>query len=368
MVPKQCPVCGAVAPLHRVHVTPKALAGGRDDFVFMCANCDIQLSNKTFRELEFEIVLADLMQWSGEFTSVTVEPRLKNAAGEVRRPDIVAEASGTTFVVECRGAQVVGPGRLRDAVAQLKEYGDGTSTRQLVLALPARLAAVERQALEQQGVHVWDLDVIAKRFRQHLDGVTHPVLRPLLLATAALADPNAPNSPEAHLLAELRAVQPGRSSWSEYQKLTGRILERLFCPPLSTPIIERSDASGTNRRDIILPNYAEAGFWRFLRERYQADFLVVDAKNYSERIGKSEALQLLNYLKVHGSGNFGIIVTRHGHDDGCALTMKEHWTLHQKLVLVLTDEHIESMLRAKEAGASPEDIIRQLLEEFRLSI
>jgi hypothetical protein len=85
-------------------------------------------------------------------------------------------------------------------------------------------------------------------------------------------------------------------------------------PPLSTPIVELSDESGTNRRDIILPNYAERGFWSFVRERYCADFIVVDAKNHADCVGKTEALQVLNYLKAHGAGLLGLIVSRAGGD------------------------------------------------------
>lgn len=368
MIPKQCLVCGAVAPLHAVHITPRTRGQRQHDFVYMCANCHAQLDRGTLRELEFEIVLADLMQASGRYTSVSVEPSLINARGERRRPDIVAQTGAKTLLIECKSAQTIGGGRLREAVAQLKEYGDESGARQLVLALPARLTQMEKASVEADGIQVWDLDSIASQFHDQLNGVTHPVLRPLLLAAAALGAPDAPISPEARLLGELRATKPGRESWGEFQKLVARVLERLFCPPLSAPIIETSDASRTNRRDIILPNYAETGFWRFVRERYDADYVAVDAKNYSDAVGKMEALQLLNYLKRHGAGLLGLIVTRQGPDEGCIVTMKEHWAQHQKLLVVLADEHIERMLRAREAGSPPEDVIRQAIEEFRLSI
>ena len=86
---------------------------------------------------------------------------------------------------------------------------------------------------------------------------------------------------------------------------------------MSTPIIELSDDVGTNRRDIVLPNYADQGFWAFVRGRYCADFIIVDAKNHSSPVGKEEVLQVLNYLKRHGAGLLGIVVSRFGPDASC---------------------------------------------------
>ena len=313
--------------------------------------------------------MADLMAASRDFTDV----RLEGALGSVKvgrgRADIVARsADGTrTFVVECKSALTIGTLRLQDALDQLKQYKDTYGTSQLVLALPARLTTQQKALAFGLGIEVWDLDAIVIRFRDEIDGVTHPVLRPLLLAVAALSQTGS-ESPETHLLNELRLLEPGRAKWSAYQKLTSRILERLFCPPLSSPIPNLADEPDVNRRDIILPNYAEQGFWMFVRERYAADFIIADAKNYSENVGKTEALQVLNYLKRHGAGHLGLIITRNGADDACMATIREQWAQSQKMLVVLSDDHVERMLQAKEAGGPPEDIIRQWIEDFRLSM
>jgi hypothetical protein len=313
--------------------------------------------------------MADLMAASRAFTDVRMEGALgPDEVGRVPADIVARSADGArTFVVECRGVQTIGTSRLRDALDQLKQYEDTNGARQLVLALPARLTAQQKALVSGQGIEVWDLDSIAMRFRDEIDGVTHPVLRPLLLSVAALSQTGS-DSPETHLLHELRLLEPGRAKWSAYQKLTSRILERLFCPPLSSPILNLADEPDVNRRDIILPNYAEQGFWMFVRERYAADFIVADAKNYSENVGKAEALQVPNYLKRHGAGHLGLIITRNGADDACLATIREHWAHSQKMLVVLSDDHVESMLQAKEAGCPPEDVIRQWIEDFRLSM
>ena len=77
------------------------------------------------------------------------------------------------------------------------------------------------------------------------------------------------------LLQELGAIPPGKAEWFRYQKLCRDIVAFLFCPPLGKPISERSNRTGTNRRDIILPNYTtdSADFWAQMRSLYEAHFL-----------------------------------------------------------------------------------------------
>jgi hypothetical protein len=172
--------------------------------------------------------------------------------------------------------------------------------------------------------------------------------------------------PERLLIQELKSLRPGRADWCRYQKLAGQILEGLFCPPLLTPISELSDLSKVNRRDFILPNYCEEGFWAFIRSQYSGDYIVVDAKNYSGGVKKHSALQISNYLKKHGAGLFGLIMCRKGGDNSCIQTLREVWAIDKKLVVVLTDDDVEKMLIEKSAGRSPEIILRQKIEDFRL--
>jgi hypothetical protein len=158
------------------------------------------------------------------------------------------------------------------------------------------------------------------------------------------------------------------NEWSRYQKFVRRILEYLFGSQLSSPITEHSDHFGINRRDFILRNYAEIGFWAHLRTRYFADYIVIDAKNYSKKVTKKEVLQIANYLKEHGAGLFGLILSRNGGDNSCYYTCREIWAMEKKLIIVLDDDDLEKMILSKEATGSPEEIIRQKIEQFRLSM
>jgi len=140
------------------------------------------------------------------------------------------------------------------------------------------------------------------------------------------------------------------------------------CPPLTAPISQSSDEAEANRRDYILPNYAESGFWHFLRESYSADYIVVDAKNSGSEVSKTDALQISNYLKQYGTGLFAMIVCRIGPDNGCIHILREQWAHSRKMVLILNDTDLEKMLLARSSAGRAEELLSSKLQEFRLSM
>lgn len=236
----------------------------------------------------------------------------------------------------------------------------------MILAVPATLREVDVSALREADVQVWDLRYITRNFSKQLKTVQPGYYKALFLSAATR---NTTGTREDELIAELEKCSAGKEYWSVYQSLVGDILEHLFTPPLGKPISELADKAKVNRRDFILPNYTETGFWAFMREKYEADYVVVDAKNYAGSVPKSAVLQIANYLKSHGAGLFGLIVSRIGGDAaGCEHTLREQWLVHRKLILVLDDDDVKEMLVARSDGRPPEEIVSRKIESFRLSM
>jgi hypothetical protein len=104
-----------------------------------------------------------------------------------------------------------------------------------------------------------------------------------------------------------------------------------------------------------------------LRTRYLADYIVVDAKNGKD-VTKAHVLQIANYLKAHGVGLFGMILCRHGCDKGAVVTLREQWIVSNKLIIVLNDSDVESMLLAKSAQGDPASVLSDHIQQFRLSM
>ncbi len=108
--------------------------------------------------------------------------------------------------------------------------------------------------------------------------------------------------------------------------------------------------------------------WAYFRTRYQADYVVIDAKNYSGSIKKDEVLQIANYLQRHGLGLFALIFTRVEPDAQLLYILREQWVLHDKMIVILSDSDVKQMLTNKKTGTDPAELIRQKIEDFRISL
>ncbi|MFC7381858.1 hypothetical protein [Sphaerisporangium rhizosphaerae] len=259
--------------------------------------------------------------------------------------------------------------RLRDVRGKLFRYRDAFQQEYpnhpppiLMLIVSSPLTLRYHDVMRESGIELRDGVWIQEKIKQFPD-VEHFFSR-------AFVGPEreAKSDRGRDLVGVLASIECGRSEWSKYQRICADIFEYLFCPPLEAPIREIENETKVNRRDFVIPNYCSQGFFYFLRTHYQADYIVVDAKNYCGDVGKSEVLQLANYLSERGAGLFGIIVTRNGHDATAGIIRREQWMQHGKLILFITDTDLKQMIIAKRSGGEPNAVLRQKIEDFRLSI
>jgi hypothetical protein len=354
-----CAICGAISPLERAHIIPKALGGDSspDNLITLCASCHRTMGA---REFHFANYLASLMDESGNFLSLRTE-----AVVGGYRADIVAQERWGSLtrpvVVECKAQASLTRDRVAAAIYQLKQAEGLEGRPRLVLALPGKVSPAGMEMLQAAGIELWDGNYIAKAFAAQIANQPNPFF------SFQLPRPVEPG-PHEKILAAIQACPKGKENWSLYQQLVGQLLKLCFCPPLTSPIGELADHSRVNRRDFILPNPAENGFWRYLQRRYSADYIVVDAKNSAKRITKKDILQIANYLKPQGTGMFALIFSRMGADNGAAHTIREQWLLHKKMIVVLDDLIVESILTDSSAGGSGTPPLEDLIQRFRLSM
>lgn len=290
------------------------------------------------------------------------EPRLGPA-----RPDFIAHLKdGRIAIVEVKLVTPTTASRLDGAADQLRRYGKlfvdafGGPTPDLILVVSGTLPLGRLERLNQEGV------------KAVIDGRQLRAFAPDLPWPDAGTDGHAPDrQPMAaatyqRLASELDAIGPGRAEWAGYQRVVRDILAATLSPPLGQPLDENANLSGVNRRDIILPNYAVTGIWKFLRDHYEAHFVVVDAKNFVGGIKKKEILQVANYLSPHGAGLFGIIACRNAEDRSAEVTRREQWVVYRKLIIILNDADLKQMLAISETGEDAAIVVRQKIEDFRL--
>lgn len=364
-----CGVKNEEIPLELAHLIPIASGGEvtEENLTLLCPNCHRTFDRQP-REHEFVSFLAELLKKHPEFSDMMQEPLLGNKTRY--RADFLVQRQSRTIteklLIECKTHRVLTSAHLHNVIAQLEKFRDAYGDCRLILAVPATLRARDIIDLKAASIELWDLNYIAEHFSKQIKEAYPSYYKAFLLAQ--ISRPLKPTR-EQELLSNLSVCKTGKADWHVYQSLVGDILEYLFTPPLGKPIPDLSDKTQANRRDFIIPNYVDKGFWAFMREKYCADYIVIDAKNYTRKVKKSEVLQVANYLKPHGAGLFGLIVSRVGGDSsGCEHTLREQWLVHQKLILVLDDDDVKEMLIARSDGRAPEDILSQKIEHFRLSM
>lgn len=365
----KCPYCGSInVDLDICHIVPTSSGGTNDidNLTVMCRNCHASFDRHQPTEVEFIAFLTDLLQRNPRFADTEMEARISKTSSY--RADITAvqheKELRRRIMVECKRTAFFTERRLREAIAQIHAYSKAGHFDAYALAFPGRLSPELQQILASEKIELWDIDFIAGTFAEQIKDSPHSNFKSLFLSVVPVDE----RSQETKLLEKIKACQPGKTDWSDYQRIIGQVFERLFCPPLQAPLSESADAARINRRDFVFPNYADTGFWRFLREMYKADYIVVDAKNYKMAVGKHQILQIANYLKPHGAGMFAIIATRVGADRAAFLTIREQWMAHHKMILVLDDESLKAMLLAASSGGDATKVIGQLIEDFRLSM
>ncbi len=331
-----------------------------ENFLLLCPNCHRYMDMGP-KEIEFVNFLYQVLKETSPNQNIQLEAIIGES--QRARADILIEDSRKAkILIECKSNKAITRSHSSKIIEQILEYGNLIGECKKVLAIPGRLPNEIKHNIESHDIEVWDADYLIKNFKAGIQKADSSYFKMLLTAIAGEQE----GSRGRDLLGKLKACNPGRKDCYLYQGLIGEIIEELFCPPLDKPIQEVNDFTKSNRRDFIVPNYATDGFWSFLREKYSADYVVVDAKNYSRKVKKSDVLQIANYLKPHGAGLFGIIFSRNGGDSaGCLHTIREQWMVHQKLILVLDDTDVENMLLSS-GGA--EDLIGAKIEEFRLSM
>lgn len=280
------------------------------------------------------------------------------------RPDLIVRRGDRVQLIEVTTVSPQTKSRLFGVLEQLRHFGDyfqaATGTKpQLVLFTPGVLSKDNIRLFNHHDIAVYDKVWLLDKARSA--GLFDEAL-------ALLESDKCPSVVEPPFVRRLKTTAPGKSEWKQYQRLCLEIFNHLFSPPLNKGLSENENAVRVNRRDIIMPNYATEGFWYYVRQTYRADHIVIDAKNYTESIGKEQVLQLANYLSQHGTGLFGIILTRTDDDRSAQYIRREQWMSHNKMIIVLNDGDLIQMLSEQAGSTPPEALIQQKIEDFRLDI
>ena len=326
-----------------------------DGFRLVCAACHGHRSGGPWAtERSFEAYIHQMLLRDERFEDVRANERITTADGQGLIFDLsfsqAVNGRKIRYVIEAKCFFTATVERVQAAIRQMERYRQACPDARFILAVPVMLAETYRELVRAAGFTLWDAETLR-----------------LGIPDGALPAGAAPDRYD-ELIDRLRHCQPGLRNWQVYQKLVGEILEALFCPPLDHVSEQNADADRRNRRDFVIPNYTDSGLWWYLRHAYRADFVVVDAKNGAQEIGKDDILQVAHYLKEKGAGLFGLIFSRRGTGKSAEAHLRDVWLNENKMIVVLDDSDVEQMLLSRQGGDDPSRMILARIQEFRLKI
>lgn len=170
------------------------------------------------------------------------------------------------------------------------------------------------------------------------------------------------------LIKQLDDCLEGNEGWKKYEDICLDVLKYLFVPPLGEPKIQSRRENGIDIRDAIFPNRNSNDNWKFIRDDYDAKYIVFEFKNYSENgseIDKHVLLQIDDYLKKT-MGRFGIICSKKSPNKSGLEKRKDIFIENNKLILFVNNEHLKEMLLRKYKKLDPSDVIIDLIDDFNL--
>lgn len=171
------------------------------------------------------------------------------------------------------------------------------------------------------------------------------------------------------LLKALDEVPPGSDYWSVYEGVCEPIFEFVFSPDLGTPKPQSVTLNRSQRRDFIMKNEAEDGFWAKVRERYSSDYLVVEVKNSKGAVNNSSIWQLAAYLKGKGTGFFGMLVSPSGVTRGVANpAIIDQWVHASKMIVPISNADLRTMVEMRDSGGDPTELVDDRVDRIRCSV
>ncbi|KZL39469.1 hypothetical protein VT47_09865 [Pseudomonas syringae pv. syringae] len=317
---------------------------------------------------EFEMLCARLVKAEGN----TLQPQ------EAKSQDIgvdfaFSDQSGKSWIVEAK--HFTRPRMSTIAIRQ--SAGQLSSAKQLVAAnnglliLSMMLPRELKEEIEtRDGISIWDGPNLNRLLIKHPE--IEKDFQALLDARAnAQRDPSPPAvlEPRAQeLIDRLDALAPGQPSFRDFEDLCVEILNYAFFPQLGVPSVQSQSEDRLDIRDAVYPISSDQHFWQEIRKISATRFMVAEFKNYPDPVGQREVESIQQYLYTKAMRTFGVLCSRKPPSSSALLARRRAWVEADKLILLLCDEDLKDLVRARSYGEKPTDVLDAQLGEFFLKL
>ena len=317
---------------------------------------------------EFEMLCARLLQASG------YKLQQQNArAIDIGIDFMFSDLQGETWVAEVKHftQSRTGTTVLRRAALQLNSAKQFTEAAKGLLIVSMLLPQNLKDDIEaREDITIWD--------SRHLNDLLHrhpEIEKDFLMLLNAQAnsrrglEESRSLEPRAQeLINKLEALPPGKETFRDFEELCVEILNYAFFPHLGVPSIQSRSDDGLDIRDAVFPITSDHNFWQEIKRVCSSRFMVAEFKNYTESIKQREVESIQQYLYVKAMRMFGVLCTRKQPAESAILARRRAWVEADKLILLLSDDELKDLIRAKSYGENPTDVLDAQLHEFFLRL
>lgn len=331
------------------------------------------LNKKSTREQNdnvlFEKLIAELLTSMG-FTEITESKGVDRGFDFLATYPIKSPAEKVALQQWAIEAKYYSDDRIgRDTLYQLLTNMKENNADKALLVTNTSLSSFAKELVTrinlgtEQQLEVWDGPKLATLLAQYPD--IQRKYSALTLQTLPISSASA-EPEQIDIIERLKQCQPGKQDCYKFEDICIEILTKVFVPPLKSPKIQARTLSGLERRDALFSIRGVKQGWDEIRQEFDASFLLCEFKNYVDAFDKDEVNQTRNYLK-DTIGRLGIIFSRKGASPS-AMTMRNSiYSQERKVILFFEDKHLIELLRMKEVGQNPLDLIQDAIEDFLIS-
>lgn len=163
-------------------------------------------------------------------------------------------------------------------------------------------------------------------------------------------------------------IPVGKDGWRDFESTSVQIIEYLFQGDLWNGTEQCRTDDGLNKFDYICRVSSDRRFWQFVVHQLSSPYVLFEFKNYREPIGQGEVLTTEKYLFERGFRKLAIIFTRARESAAAASMARGAMREHGKLILILDESEICTMLRMKDGGEDPSDYLFDAADRFFIGL
>lgn len=166
---------------------------------------------------------------------------------------------------------------------------------------------------------------------------------------------------------ELQGCKPGMEGWAEYENICLKILRYLFLPPLKEVKVQARSSGNLERRDAIIPNYQQSGFWHLIHNEFDSRHVVCEFKNSSSGGHKGSLNQLRIYLSKPTIGRFGLLFVRKSPSKALLQAQRDAYEQSRIMILILDDQKLVRLMNARAYLGEADDFLHDEKIAFEIN-